>query len=758
VTQFIDSDQPLNTYDPAILAFQPWRFNPISIECGSGGKGLFTIGDSVQNSLSIRVTDPDSLARSTVCTRNIPQELQWIAPSLPLAQGMQMVNFTNIAEAKAESKLTWVPVCEKRSQLGLFMFCFTGKDDFTGSSFQPARTIPSVYMPTEEIWGGTTNQPYNPSCLFINVNPPRPNPPPHVSAQSPPGTGTVFSTACFKDVCGCCSTLPCACSNVKPCLKDMSAIGEQWEIRVIADAENDFFPLDVRIVYYLDMDDDVVGVELPRNPDTVASHYVPSGVGSGIVKLFEVGPKQIGANGVVSRNVKFLIPEDPQLTLGTRSLRLCYRANQTAVGVDAAAWREVHGEEPVQETCEYCVKVNIVREPKFLGLVGTGEFPVVHYVEVGKPEVLHLEGINSGAGSIEIYVLSDPGAPDGTVLTDGVMGSNGILVRDLIYTPKIGQEGFTYLACLVVVNSEGLRSASNCHKFIVQKTSISWARTTPCPWKSLDPGVTICSSTGYQVVAVGCKNTYAIEADTGATATSPGLYDVKLYMVEAPKCENCVFSDKDIFLETSIAVYRCNELGANATGACCGNGVCDGAETGMNCPGDCPPDDASLVISDTDSFKGTFTFTAMRHQQGRKLLTCIGGTTDVAGTQVFNEHRGGVEGPSLCILFDVQSCRYCVPAGATLKSVARHYLLNINWLRLYNNNPDVSNPDMLLTEREIVVGPLYSVQPGDTLLSIAASTRTTVRSLVENNPTIGADSLIVPGDKVCVLLCSNAPN
>jgi hypothetical protein len=129
----------------------------------------------------------------------------------------------------------------------------------------------------------------------------------------------------------------------------------------------------------------------------------------------------------------------------------------------------------------------------------------------------------------------------------------------------------------------------------------------------------------------------------------------------------------------------------------------------------------------------------------------------VAGNAVFNEQRAGVEGPSLCIMFDVESCRYCVPAGATLKSVARHYFLNINWLRLYNTNPDVTNPDLLLTEREIVVGPLYTVQPGDTLLSIAASTRTTVRSLVENNPSIGSDALIVPGDRVCVLLCSNAP-
>ena len=97
-------------------------------------------------------------------------------------------------------------------------------------------------------------------------------------------------------------------------------------------------------------------------------------------------------------------------------------------------------------------------DPKFLGISGTLENPVNHYVEVfnlippsihpratkaqgpkpsisnlkpqtsnikpqtrtpnpqvGKPELLKLEAINSGEGSIDIFVLSDPGAPDGTV-------------------------------------------------------------------------------------------------------------------------------------------------------------------------------------------------------------------------------------------------------------------------------------------------------------------------------------------------------
>jgi hypothetical protein len=46
-------------------------------------------------------------------------------------------------------------------------------------------------------------------------------------------------------------------------------------------------------------------------------------------------------------------------------------------------------------------------------------------------------------------------------------------------------------------------------------------------------------------------------------------------------------------------------------------------------------------------------------------------------------------------------------------------MLNMDWLRLYNSNPGVANPDELLENEAIQVGPVYSVAPGDTLLSIA---------------------------------------
>ena len=57
----------------------------------------------------------------------------------------------------------------------------------------------------------------------------------------------------------------------------------------------------------------------------------------------------------------------------------------------------------------------------------------------------------------------------------------------------------------------------------------------------------------------------------------------------------------------------------------------------------------------------------------------------------------------------------------------------------------VSNPDMLLPEKKIQVGPLYTVAAGDTLLSVAATMKTTVKMIMQNNPTIPDDGMIQPG-------------
>ena len=153
-----------------------------------------------------------------------------------------------------------------------------------------------------------------------------------------------------------------------------------------------------------------------------------------------------------------------------------------------------------------------------------------------------------------------------------------------------------------------------------------------------------------------------------------------------------------------------------------------------------------------------------------------------------------------------------------MKSLSVHYLLNMDWLRIYNrscrhllvdtvfildrsfiqvesilvlqarillnvrynltfscactliphaptkihSNPLVPNPDALIEGADTVaVGPLYEVQKGDTLLSVAAMAKTTVKSILQVNSDLavaaGPDHDLLPGYHICLLLCSSMP-
>lgn len=72
------------------------------------------------------------------------------------------------------------------------------------------------------------------------------------------------------------------------------------------------------------------------------------------------------------------------------------------------------------------------------------------------------------------------------------------------------------------------------------------------------------------------------------------------------------------------------------------------------------------------------------------------------------------------------------------------------------------NPDALIEGADTVaVGPLYEVQKGDTLLSVAAMAKTTVKSILQVNSDLavaaGADHDLLPGHHICLLLCSAMP-
>jgi len=127
--------------------------------------------------------------------------------------------------------------------------------------------------------------------------------------------------------------------------------------------------------------------------------------------------------------------------------------------------------------------------------------------------------------------------------------------------------------------------------------------------------------------------------------------------------------------------------------------------------------------------------------------------------KTINDHNS----PIFCIAFIVSRCRFCAPAGSTLESVSEMYNLQVSWLRLYNSNPWLRSPDELPDSDAqpndpdslaLVVGPTYTVQPGDSLHSIAIMAKSTIKSLLALNADVIGPEKIQVGAQLCLLLCS----
>ncbi len=66
----------------------------------------------------------------------------------------------------------------------------------------------------------------------------------------------------------------------------------------------------------------------------------------------------------------------------------------------------------------------------------------------------------------------------------------------------------------------------------------------------------------------------------------------------------------------------------------------------------------------------------------------------------------------------------------TLQSITRRYHLDRNWRRLWNTNPEISNPFVALHDGHALnVGPIYRVRQGDTLGTIAGQHPSPLRGL-----------------------------
>jgi len=135
------------------------------------------------------------------------------------------------------------------------------------------------------------------------------------------------------------------------------------------------------------------------------------------------------------------------------------------------------------------------------------------------------------------------------------------------------------------------------------------------------------------------------------------------------------------------------------------------------------------------------------------------------------ESRVGLNLPTRCFESFIRRCKYCVGPEETLQTKMKLLSEDMNWLRLWaaNGNDDgdpltaiVEDPGLLstglldgVTNGQVMnIGPVYRLVPGETLYSVAARFRTTVKSLLDLNPDIESEASVRDGQDLCMVPCT----
>ncbi|EKX40605.1 hypothetical protein GUITHDRAFT_113391 [Guillardia theta CCMP2712] len=142
-----------------------------------------------------------------------------------------------------------------------------------------------------------------------------------------------------------------------------------------------------------------------------------------------------------------------------------------------------------------------------------------------------------------------------------------------------------------------------------------------------------------------------------------------------------------------------------------------------------------------------FQWTPLRGMEGQTHQVCMRGS-----------HVGNSSSlAEVCAFLKVMKCYYCTRVGETLNYVAEQYNFDTNWLRLWNFNPDIQDPDLVLRNYlPVVIGSTYKVQLGDTLSRVAARLRTTIKKILEVNPDMTSTDLFID-QEICVMPCTENP-
>jgi len=749
-----------------LVTLETTRSNPVQIACGNT---MFTHNGETRAFIRVGFKDRDDsrIECPPIAAAKKPQALDYITQGAEVPKGVTISPLRTLASGENNGAgyvdVTWRPQCEDPSQVGRQLLCWQARDRYlTDDTFLKLVSAPSPVQSDLSLASE------NPTCVHVTVLSAAQN-------EAPKLVAPTEHTQCSEDCCSCCGQAGCTCEGVGECCLTKFATASKFFNYTVRATDSDVFQkLGINFTFpegfgtwerVPKASTLLYGCPDDASYSECASRGLASGAANDVTGQLVWDLRGIGKYMCKPLDINFTIPCEglgdtatcpggtPCTKLETSPFKVCFQIVEVVSSfVDVALWRRTFGTQPGGTTCKVCFKLQVSDRPFFEDVM-TPRSGSQFFLAVGQTLDETLLAASEIVGKVVITMPSDPGAPNGASLTRSEtvtfadVDSGFGYTRRFVYTPQASQRGHTYTVCFrAIIEGVGADVSSDlrCWKITVLAAVVSWDGSLPCPalGDSEEEGAA-CPSEGHVVAAtVGCPFSMALKA------TAP-RYAMMLSLLSHPT------------LAGGLGVTAC--LGGDV-GPCCGNGHCDGAESAAGCPADCkepPPTlEQTQIGSAANNFASlaTLKWTPGRGDEGRRVLICVATADQTFGEEVVDPTRGADgSGPSLCITFEVARCAYCVPDGATLRNVARHYMLNNDWLRLYNSNPGTADPDRLAPLQRINVGPTYAAQQGDTLVSIAASMRTTVKALLDHNRDLLDAAQLVEGQKVCVLLCSAAP-
>lgn len=346
-----------------------------------------------------------------------------------------------------------------------------------------------------------------------------------------------------------------------------------------------------------------------------------------------------------------------------------------------------------------------------------------------------------------IFVMEDPGVPNGAVVEDNVCPPPAMVdgvptpvrcnpvSRTFRWTPAKGQEGKVYRVCFIARDNK-----NNCQ----DGGYFSQPRDNPCidievfqpqpKWGGEGTGM---PQNGRNFDAfVGCTHVHTLTCEDAEQAENTPGYSIEI---------------------------------ANTTP------LPQGASMSP-CRGD---PNAGEGANPSSVCKRNFSWKPARGQEGHRYSVCYScfdvGCNAVLHDTVAAQGRNQMHLPSMnytnlvCVNIHVVRCKYCVGEGDTLHYINKFYHLDTNWMRIWNANGNqvgtghaaepIHDPDMVLHDSQVInIGPIYRVQSGDNMVTMAARFHTTVKKIYAVNPDLDSSSTALrPGQELCILPCSDSP-